>query len=157
MMNKKETSRLGLAKYLLVLPVIAALLIFNNCDKNTKNTAAPEKETAPVTASEQVFSYVEELPQFPGGDAALQKWLSSNIEYPKIASEQGIQGKVVVRFIIRSDGSVDDVQIVKSLDPACDEEALRVIKMMPKWNPGKENGKAVSVYYNLPVTFKLEG
>jgi protein TonB len=105
---------------------------------------------------EQVFQHVEQMPYFPGGDLELMRWLRENIIYPTIASEQGIQGKVTLRFVVRPDGSVDDVQVVKSLEPSCDKEAIRAVKKMPKWNPGRQNGNAVSVYYNLPVTFKLQ-
>ncbi|GHT63920.1 cell envelope biogenesis protein TonB [Bacteroidia bacterium] len=105
---------------------------------------------------EQIFQHVEQMPQFPGGDAELMKWLGSNIQYPTIASEQGIQGRVTLRFVVRPDGSIDDVQVVKSLEPSCDKEAVRAVKKMPKWIPGKQNGNPVSVYYNLPVVFRLQ-
>jgi protein TonB len=104
----------------------------------------------------EIFSHVEVMPQFPGGDAALLKWLGDNITYPTIAQEQGIQGRVTLRFVVKPDGSVDDVQVVKSLDPSCDKEAVRVVKKMPKWIPGKQNGNPVYVYYSLPVTFRLQ-
>jgi protein TonB len=105
---------------------------------------------------EEVFHHVEQMPVFPGGDAELMKWLSNNIIYPTIASEQGIQGRVTLRFVVRPDGSIDDVQVIKSLEPSCDREAMRAVKKMPKWIPGKQNGNAVSVYYNLPVQFRLQ-
>ncbi|MDR2622257.1 MAG: TonB family protein [Dysgonamonadaceae bacterium] len=105
---------------------------------------------------EQIFQHVEQMPRFPGGDEELLKWLSSNIQYPPVASEQGIQGRVTLRFVVRPDGSIDDVQIVKSLEPSCDREAVRAVKKMPKWLPGKQNGNPVSVYYNLPVVFRLQ-
>jgi TonB family protein len=169
MMNKKETPRLGLAKYLFVLPLIAALLIFNNCDKNTKNTTASEEkavtaiaekvsetpEVVPASAAEEVFTHVEEMPRYPGGDDALMKYLSDNIVYPVSASDSGVQGRVVIRFIVRSDGSVDDAQVVKSLNPECDKEALRAVEEMPKWTPGRQKGAPVDVYYTLPVVYRL--
>ncbi|MDR2805086.1 MAG: TonB family protein [Dysgonamonadaceae bacterium] len=104
----------------------------------------------------QIFSHVEVMPSFPGGEAAMMKWLYENIPYPVIAQEQGIQGRVVIRFVVGPDGSVGAPEIVRSLDPSCDKEALRAIKKMPKWIPGKQNGQAVSVYYTLPVLFKLQ-
>ena len=104
----------------------------------------------------QIFNHVEVMPTFPGGDTELMKWLYANISYPTIAQEQGIQGIVNLRFVVRSDGSVDDVQVVKGLDPSCDKEAQRVVKKMPKWNPGKQNGSPVNVYFSLPVRFKLQ-
>jgi len=104
----------------------------------------------------QIFSHVEVMPEFPGGERALMKWLTDNIQYPTIAAEQGIQGRVTLRFVVKPDGTVDDVQVVKGLDPSCDKEAQRVVKKMPKWIPGKQNGNAVFVYYSLPVTFRLQ-
>jgi len=107
-------------------------------------------------AVQKPFVYVEVMPLFPGGEAALMKYLGDNITYPLIALEQGIQGRVALRFVVKPDGSVDNVEIVKGLDPSCDQEALRVVKKMPKWIPGRQNGNAVSVYYSLSVAFKLK-
>jgi len=104
----------------------------------------------------EIFNHVEVMPEFPGGQSALLKWLGDNIIYPTIAQEQGIQGRVTLRFVVKPDGSVDDVQVVKGLDPSCDKEAVRVVKKMPKWIPGKQNGNPVYVYFSLPVTFKLQ-
>jgi protein TonB len=104
----------------------------------------------------QIFSHVESPPQFPGGEKELMKWLSENIKYPPIAAEQGIEGRVVLRFVVSPDGSVGQVEIQRSLDPSCDKEAQRVVKNMPKWQPGKQNGNAVFVYYTLPVLFQLQ-
>ena len=98
---------------------------------------------------------VEVMPVFPGGDAALMKWLQDNLIYPVDAQERNIQGRVSLRFVVRPDGSVDGVEVVKGLDPSCDKEAVRAVKKMPKWIPGKQNGTAVAVYYSLPITFKL--
>ena len=104
----------------------------------------------------QIFNFVESPPQFPGGEAALFRWLRDNIVYPTIATEQGIQGVVNLRFVVTPDGSVEDVQVTKSLDPSCDREAIRAVKKMPKWVPGRQNGNPVYVYFNLPVRFRLE-
>jgi len=100
--------------------------------------------------------HVEQMPLFPGGEAELMRWLSSNITYPTIDIEQGIQGRVVLKFVVRSDGSIDDVQIVKSLSPSCDKEAVRTVKKMPNWIPGRQNGNPVSVWYTLPIQFRLQ-
>jgi protein TonB len=105
---------------------------------------------------EEIFHHAEQMPRFPGGDEELLKWLGSNIQYPTIASEQGIQGRVTLRFVVRPDGSIDDIQIVKSLEPSCDREAIRAVRKMPKWIPGRQNGNPVSVYFNLPVVFRLQ-
>jgi protein TonB len=104
----------------------------------------------------EIFNHVEQMPQFPGGDGALMKWLHDNISYPTIAQEQGIQGRVNLRFVVKPDGSVDNVEVIKGLDPSCDKEAVAKVKKMPKWIPGKQNGNPVYVYYQLPVTFKLQ-
>ncbi|GHT72664.1 cell envelope biogenesis protein TonB [Bacteroidia bacterium] len=104
----------------------------------------------------EIFSHVEVPPSFPGGEKELLKWLSDNMVYPVVAQEQGIQGRVTLRFVVGPDGSVGNVELLRSLDPSCDKEALRVVKKMPKWIPGKQNGNAVYVYYTLPVLFKLQ-
>lgn len=114
--------------------------------------------SAPVEEEEDqvVFQVVESMPTFPGGDAALFKYLSDNVKYPVIAQENGIQGRVICQFVVNKDGSIVDVQVVRSIDPSLDKEAVRVIQSMPKWTPGKQRGKAVRVKYTLPVNFKLQ-
>lgn len=104
----------------------------------------------------KVFTTVEQMPSFPGGDAALMQWLRNNVRYPAVAEENGIQGRVVVSFVVEKNGSITDVQVVKSVDPSLDREAARVVKAMPNWVPGKQNGSAVRVKYNVPVTFRLQ-
>ena len=111
-------------------------------------------QEAPV--EEKVFDVVEQMPQFPGGDAALFEYLSSHIKYPTIAEENGVQGRVIVTFVVERDGSITDVQVVKSVDPSLDKEASRVVKGMPRWIPGKQNGAPVRVKYTVPVTFRLQ-
>ena len=120
-----------------------------------KEVIADEK---PKEEETKVFDVVEQMPEFPGGAAALMKWLSDNIKYPSIAEENGIQGRVVCTFVVeRGDGSVTDIQVARSVDPSLDKEAIRVLKKMPKWIPGKQNGSAVRVKYTVPVTFRLAG
>ena len=104
----------------------------------------------------KVFDVVEQMPSFPGGMPALMQWLSQNIKYPVIAAENGVQGRVIVQFVVEKDGSVTDVHVAKSVDPSLDKEATRVVKAMPRWNPGKQNGSAVRVKYTVPVMFKLQ-
>ena len=104
----------------------------------------------------KVFDVVEEMPSFPGGPSALMSYLSSNVKYPVVAQENGVQGRVVVSFVVERDGSITDVKVVRSVDPSLDREATRVVKSMPNWNPGKQNGSAVRVKYNVPVSFKLQ-
>ena len=113
---------------------------------------------APKVEEEQPVSIamVEQKPEFPGGEAAMYKWLSDNIVYPSAASEEGVQGRVVVEFVVGKDGSISNVKVVRQRHPALDKEALRVVKAMPKWLPGRNNGQPVKVTYTLPVTFKLQ-
>jgi len=104
---------------------------------------------------EIVHDFVEQMPEYPGGQTELMKYLNQNIKYPVIAQETGIEGRVTVRFVVGKDGTVSDVRVVRSLDPSCDKEAVRVVKSLSKWTPGRQNGRAVAVYYTVPVTFKL--
>ena len=110
----------------------------------------------PKVEETKVFDVVEEMPQFPGGQAALLEYLAKNIKYPVVAEENGIQGRVIVTFVVERDGSITDVKVVKSVDPSLDKEAARVVKSMPKWQPGKQNGSAVRVKYTVPVQFRLQ-
>ncbi len=111
----------------------------------------------PVVDDEPVsIAMVEQKPSFPGGEAAMYAWLSDNIVYPPAASEEGIQGRVVVEFVVGKDGSITNARVVRTRHPALDKEALRVIKAMPNWIPGRNNGQPVKVTYTLPVTFKLQ-
>ena len=105
---------------------------------------------------EKPFEVVEQMPSFPGGDAKLMEWLSKNIKYPAIAEENGVQGRVIVRFVVGKDGSISQATVVRSVDPSLDKEALRVVKAMPRWIPGKQNGASVPVWFTLPVTFQLQ-
>lgn len=105
---------------------------------------------------EKVFDVVEQMPSFPGGDAALFEYLSKNIRYPAIAEENGVQGRVIITFVVERDGHITDVKVIKSVDPSLDKEARRVVSGMPKWIPGKQNGSAVRVKYTVPVTFRLQ-
>jgi protein TonB len=107
-------------------------------------------------ASDEIFVVVEEQPEFPGGQAALMKFLSDNIRYPVIAQENGIQGRVICSFVVEKDGSITDVQVVRGVDPSLDKEAVRVIQSMPKWKPGKQRGKPVRVRFTLPIVFRLQ-
>lgn len=123
--------------------------------KAVEEIATPEP---PKQEAEQnkVFDVVEQQPQYPGGMGALNQWLGSNIKYPVMAAENGIEGRVVVQFVVERDGSVSGVHVVRGVDPSLDKEATRVVSAMPKWIPGKQNGSAVRVKYTVPVTFRLQ-
>ncbi len=119
--------------------------------KNIENVVIEEPER-----EEEVFQVVEKMPEFPGGAAELMKWLNKNMKYPSIAQDNGIQGRVIVQFVVNKDGSIVDPVVMKSVDPYLDKEALRVVKMMPRWSPGEQRGKPVRVKFTLPVTFRLQ-
>ena len=126
-------------------------------DKEEVVIAAPIEAPAEEEEEEVVFVVVESMPEFPGGQQALFKYLSENVKYPVIAQENGIQGRVICQFVVNKDGSIVDVEVVRSGgDASLDKEAIRVIKSMPKWKPGKQRGKAVRVKYTVPVNFKLQ-
>ena len=119
-------------------------------------TAPPPPPAPKPEVSNKVFDVVEEMPHFPGGAAALQAFLSSNTKYPVVAQENGVQGRVIVSFVVERDGSITDVRVVRSVDPSLDREASRVVRSMPRWSPGKQNGSAVRVKYTVPVVFRLQ-
>ena len=119
-------------------------------------TPPPAVEEEEEEAAQQIFTVVEEMPKFPGGDAELLKFISKSIRYPVIAQENGIQGRVICSFVVNRDGSIVDAQVLRGVDPSLDKEALRVINSMPKWSPGKQRGKPVRVKYTVPITFRLQ-
>ena len=119
--------------------------------------AAPVETPVEEEEEEVVFMVVEKMPEFPGGQQALFKYLSENVKYPVIAQENGIQGRVICQFTVNKDGSIVDVEVVRSGgDPSLDKEAVRVIKSMPKWKAGQQRGKPVRVKYTVPVSFRLQ-
>ncbi len=139
--------------------------------KEASKSAAPQTTTQQTTSNQkaeqpkeeksevfegEIFQIVEEMPSFPGGEAKLMEYIANNIKYPQIARETGIQGRVFVGFVIEPDGSVSNVKLLRGIGGGCDEEAMRVIKSLPKWKPGKQRGKAVRVSYQIPVFFKLQ-
>ena len=119
--------------------------------------AAPPPPPAPKPeVATKVFDDVEEMPSFPGGNGALMSYLNSNVKYPVVAQENGVQGKVIISFVVERDGSISDVRVARSVDPSLDREAQRVVKSMPRWTPGKQNGQTVRVKYTVPVVFRLQ-
>ena len=173
MMMKKSTSPWARLKVLMFIPVAAAVVFAVSCTQNPKTAASShqsEGSTAPVVnvvaysastgteATEQTSDFVlacEVLPEYPGGIESLMKDLSQKLRYPKEAQEHGIEGRVIVQFIVEKDGSVTNVEVANSVDPQLDAEAVRVIRDMPKWTPGKEKGEAVRCKMTLPIAFHL--
>ena len=132
-----------------------------NINAEVEQNEVIEEYVAPEVVEEEVveqeiFQIVEEMPAFPGGEAKLMEYVGKNIKYPQIARETGIQGRVFIGFVVGPDGSVSNVKLLRGIGGGCDEEAMRVVKSMPKWKPGKQRGKAVRVSYQIPVFFKLQ-
>ena len=138
---------------------IGAIDVKGNDDKGGEVLKLKEAVAQPEPKPEvenKVFDVVEQMPSFPGGPSALMKYLSENVKCPVVAQENGVQGRVVVSFVVERDGHITDVKVVRSVDPSLDKEAARVVRSMPAWIPGKQNGSAVRVKYNVPVSFKLQ-
>lgn len=133
-------------RLLATLSVLALLLMVNT------NAMAQSKKTS----NDKVFEKVEDMPEFPGGEQAMMDFVSKNVVYPKDAQEKGISGRVFVSFIVEKDGSVSNVKVMRGIGGGCDEEAVRVISGLPKWKPGKQEGKPVRVSYQMPINFKLQ-
>ncbi|MFI5134925.1 MAG: energy transducer TonB [Chitinophagales bacterium] len=132
-------------RVMIIVAILAANASNTFCQQATNDSAKKNS----------VFTFVEQMPQFPGGQESLMEFLESNLQYPDSARHYDVEGRVVANFIVNEDGSICDAKIVHGLGHGCDEEVLRVISIMPKWIPGKQNGTLVKVYFNLPVTFKL--
>lgn len=120
-------------------------------DEETEIEIIPEEETGEA----EIFMVVEEMPEFPGGVQALYKYIGNNIKYPNIARENGVEGKVYINFVVEPSGQVSNVKVLRGIGAGCDEEAIRVVKSLPAWKPGKQRGKPVRVSYNLPISFKI--
>lgn len=139
---------------------IGSFDVKGNDDANGEILKAKEviAEPEPPKHEEEnkVFDIVEQQPLFPGGPAALIKYLSENTKYPVVAQENGVQGRVTVQFVVEKDGSISDVHVLRGVDPSLDKEAVRVVKSMPRWTPGKQNGITVRVNYRVPVLFRLQ-
>lgn len=141
-----------------VLKTDAVVGIYDNPDGSLEPEAVPIEKVQVVEVEpkkDKVFNSVEIMPLFPGGEKEMYRFIGQNLKYPVSAQEANIQGKVVVRFVVDQNGSINDVEILRGIDPNCDKEALRVIKNMPKWVPGKQNGIPVKVYYTMPIVFRL--
>lgn len=147
MMKTKNEKLNGLWWRLLTAMSVLALLLMVNTNAMAQNKKA---------ANDKVLEKAEMMPEFPGGEQAMIKFVSENVQYPEEAKEKEISGRVLVGFIVEKDGSISDVKVVKGIGGGCDEEAVRVVKAMPQWKPGKEKGKPVRVSYMMPFTFKLQ-
>ena len=147
MMKTKKEKLNGLWwRLLTAMSVLAILLMVNT------NAMAQSKKAA----NDKVLEKAEVMPEFPGGEQAMMKFVAENVQYPQEARDKEISGRVLVGFIVEKDGSIAEVKVVKGIGGGCDEEAVRVVKAMPKWKPGKDKGNPVRVSYMMPFTFKLQ-
>lgn len=166
MMNKERSKSIGRLKYLLLLPVCALLFMMSSTPvsaQSRKSTTHPDgsvtikyggKDMVIKAAGDDVYQVVDEMPQFPGGMKALMDYLSANVKYPEAAKQAGISGRVTTQFVVGEDGVIRDVKVLRSVSPELDAEAIRVMNSMPKWEPGKQDGKPVPVRYTVPVNFR---
>jgi TonB family protein len=173
MMTKSRTQKFARLKLMLVLPLAFSMMLVISCGPDVpvqqekevleSQTDAPNEADVPPPPPKiqkdepkKTFTVVEVMPEYPGGVNEMMKFLAENIKYPTVAKENGISGKVYVTFIVEKDGLIGDITILRGIGAGCDEEAIRVIKMMPKWKPGTQRGQAVRVQYNLPIKFALD-
>lgn len=147
MMKTKNEKLNGLWWRLLTVMSVLAILLMVNTNAMAQNKKA---------ANDKVLEKAEVMPEFPGGEQAMMKFVAENVQYPQEARDKEISGRVLVSFIVEKDGSIAEVKVVKGIGGGCDEEAVRVVKAMPKWKPGKDKGKPVRVSYMMPFTFKLQ-
>lgn len=172
MMSKQRTTKLARFKLLLVLPLAFTMMLVLSFSpdmigqedkkeipppppKSVDKADKPIKVESADYQEEQVFTVVEVMPEFPGGKNAMYAYLGKSIKYPEAARKNNTQGVVYVTFVVKKDGSVSSVKTIRGIGDGCDKEAVRVIKEMPKWEPGKQSGKAVNVQFNLPIKFNL--
>lgn len=141
-------------KYTLALPLVGIMLIVATACSDKKSEITSKGYISPD--KEDIFMSVEEAPEFPGGVAKMYEYLGSELVYPREAKENSIEGRVFVKFVVNKEGEVGDFEILKGIGSGCEDEAIRVLKSMPSWNPGKQDGKPVNVYFTMPILFKLE-
>ena len=167
-MNKKDSGRWALAKSLCLIPAVGAAICLAACVGNGENKNAEAKDTATVdnskaettvvkfdSTTDTIMDKCEVMPEFPGGTESLMKYLRDNIKYPQKALEEGLSGRVIALFVVDRDGGIDNIEILKSTNQIFENEAIRVIKAMPKWKPGKDKGKTVRCRYVLPIVFRI--
>ena len=165
MMNKKKSNGTGRIKYALFMVPAFALLVAGNtsCSQGAsekqdakEETVVPEAVPTDSVAKEKAYDVAEQMPEFPGGMKEMLKFLQDNLKYPESAKKNNLEGRVIVQFVVEKDGTPTEFNVVRSVDPDLDAEALRVLKTMPKWKPGMEKGEAVRVKFTVPVSFKLQ-
>lgn len=177
MLNKPRTHLVAIGKYLLLLPVFALLSTLVNCTSPSSDEAVtakgsnleeivavgygikgvtPQEDKGAEYKTDEVYNVVEKMPEYPGGMQEMMKYIALNLKYPVTAQENGLQGRVIIQFVVTKTGEVNDVKVARSVDPSLDSEAIRIVESMPKWKPGEMKGEPVNVRYTLPVSFRLQ-
>ena len=166
MLTNKKSTRMSWLKLLALLPIVGMTLalnaetvndyVYENSQQQPQKQQPQKKKVVKKANTDKVFDVVEEMPRFPGGDEAMMQFIAKNVKYPEEASKKGTEGRVLVQFIVNTDGSVVEPKVVGSAHPELNAEALRVVKLMPKWTPGKQRGQAVRVKFTIPIVFKLK-
>lgn len=170
MLNKKRTHSLRRAKYLLILPLALGLLLINNMNATARLLLEQLPAVLPVVSQpveeptlemlpqqdDPIHNVVDVMPNFPGGESKMMEYLYKNVKYPLEAQRKSIEGRVIVSYVVEKDGSITNVQVVRSAEASLDKEAVRVVEAMPKWTPGKLKGEIVRVKYTLPVQYRLQ-
>lgn len=171
MTHRKKTSWIELSNFSLALPLMALLLISGNAwsekstlrqkpstevDTDSEQIKIIDAEVTITEENEQPMVGVEQMPEYPGGEAELEKYLSENVQQQSSAVESFYYSRVIIRFVISKTGQVINPEIMRGINPYCDQEAIRVISSMPKWIPGRQNGRDVPIYFTLPINFKME-
>ena len=159
-MNNKQSPNLfaGFKCLLFAISTLVLLaVVFAPAGANAQNKKVKKARThKDTTTDDKVYDVCEQMPTYEGGDVALLKYLTDSVKYPELAKKHGVQGRVVIGFIVEKDGSLTNVKVLRAVDRALDTEALRVVMGMPKWIPGRQNEQRVRVKYNVPVSFRLE-
>ena len=163
MMNQERTRTVGIIKYVMFLPIIAIMLLLSNIETFARTSAqqiSSQTDEPVITQQdkpEKIYEAVEVLPQFPGGMKEFMSFIGENIQYPQDAQKAGIEGRVVCQFVVEKDGSVNEVKVARSIHPALDQEAVRIIQSMPKWTPGTVKNEPVRCMFSVPISFSLKG
>ena len=162
MMNKSKTPYGAVIKYLVILPIVLLMVTVNstatagNDNRGSRiETDEPINQVPPQKDESPIYEVVEQLPSFPGGQSALMDYFKKNLKYPVIAIENGIQGRVIIQFIVEKDGSISSAKYIRGVDPSLDKEAMRIVNAMPKWVPGKQKGESVRCFITIPIEFRI--
>ncbi len=155
MLQKPASNRHALLAYALVLPLAGLLTLCTQAERDQPQTATADAQKR-AQAIGEIFTVVEQQPEFPGGMEKLGEYLGNNLKYPEAAQKANVQGRVFVQFVVNKEGYISQTKVLKGIGFGADEEAVRVVSAMPRWKPGRQSGQPVNVQYNLPINFQME-